>query len=193
MNAHFNRKKCTLEDIAVDEKLYREFSMHAQAQGVGVLVAFYRDVLAFRHRTFKSLSETSTAAREIATNYLGLLDGEDLISDLVALSKDDLERVQKRLDEDDPAPSMFDAITDKVERVLSSQFRTWQGSATAHKRSLSERSSSIALSRADDFAQSEGALLGNDVRCPPLLHWMLFSIHARRLPNSPPMSPLNAF
>lgn len=139
--------------------------MYAHSQGVGVLVSFYRDAQLFRQRPFKSLSGTAAAAIEIATRYLGLFGGDDVLSELVALSPGDIGGVEERFNEDDPASSMFDMLLEKVEKVLVTQFRTWQGTVTTHKRSMTDRSSSIALSHADDFAWSDGALLGHNVRC----------------------------
>jgi len=115
---------------------------------------FYHDVLAFKARKVGgSLSDIAKSAIEIASEYLGLYSSmEHKLGTLVALTAEDLSSIERRFDEEEPSPNMFDTILGKVEKVVRDQFRLWQGAQSAHKRAKSSARGTV-----DDGLENESA------------------------------------
>ena len=79
----------------------------------------------------------------------------------MGLTEEDLEAIERKFDEEDPTPSMFDAIFAKVEKVVREQFKVWQSSLTAHKRAKSaSKGNEAALDEAGDDTEAASEKVG---------------------------------
>jgi hypothetical protein len=151
-------QKKTLEDIHTDDRLYHDFREYCTSQGVKMLAQFYHDVVSFKAREYNdTLSDIAKDAVEIASEYLGLYSSmEHKLGTVVSLSKEELAAIEAKFEDDDPNQEMFDGIIAKVEKVVQEQFKTWQASMVAVKKSKAHaRTSSAHQEEVSEVADDE--------------------------------------